>query len=311
MAKKAGHIGNFHSLAYEFDNFDEFNASIKGWSTEFRQVERGIAAVRLRHRMTPLINVLDVDFSHSTASAGATQEGHRTFGFVDRDNGSTWCGHDVSTNLILRFDAHSEFFTFTPHEFIGRTLSIDESLLSSLAEKLGFTDFVEELDKSKDVMKFNPADIRRFRDLYDKPVHSEYGLIEVAESLITLIGSGRTVYRDTWQRNSSKLLDKALDYITENASEAITVADVCKAMGVGYRRLDRAFKEHLGHGPKNSIIACRLNGVRTELRQADPSTSVSDIVNGWGFWHLGDFARVYRSEFGELPSETLRILGSE
>ena len=33
--------------------------------------------------------------------------------------------------------------------------------------------------------------------------------------------------------------------------------------------------------------------------------SVTDIANNWGFWHLGDFARNYRREFDELPSETL------
>ena len=32
---------------------------------------------------------------------------------------------------------------------------------------------------------------------------------------------------------------------------------------------------------------------------------VSDVVNDWGFWHMGQFAADYRKLFGELPSETL------
>ena len=134
---------------------------------------------------------------------------------------------------------------------------------------------------------------------------SDRDLIEVAEGIVALIGSNSATRVVSWQRNSSRLLDKALDYITAYARDAITVADVCNALGVGYRKLDRAFNMHLGHGPKDTILACRLNGVRADLKSGDPATNVSDIANAWGFWHLGDFARIYRREFGELPSESL------
>ena len=76
------------------------------------------------------------------------------------------------------------------------------------------------------------------------------------------------------------------------------------ALGVGYRALDRAFKARLGHGPKNSILAFRLNGVRADLLSSDPDLPIADLALRWGFWHMGDFARTYRAEFGELPSET-------
>ena len=302
----AGSVDSFQSLSHEFDNFDEFNQSIRGWSTAFRQVDRGIATVMLRQRMTPLINALDVQFTHSTASVGTTQPGHRTFGIVGKDNGCTWCGHDVFSNQILRFDAHDEFFTFTPREFIGRTLSIDENLLSRVSETLKYHDLLDELDRSGDVLTLDPAAVRRFRRLYDKTLHCEKDLLEVVESLVVLIGENREEKSDSWQRNASRVVDQALDFITMHAREAITVADVCASLDVGYRRLDRAFKRQLGHGPKDSILACRLSGARAELRLAEASASVADIANAWGFWHLGDFARIYRREFGELPSESLR-----
>jgi len=33
---------------------------------------------------------------------------------------------------------------------------------------------------------------------------------------------------------------------------------------------------------------------------------VGDIAARWGFYHLSSFARDYRGEFGELPSESLK-----
>jgi transcriptional regulator GlxA family with amidase domain len=31
-----------------------------------------------------------------------------------------------------------------------------------------------------------------------------------------------------------------------------------------------------------------------------------DVANAWGFWHMGQFARNYKRQFGELPSERYR-----
>jgi transcriptional regulator GlxA family with amidase domain len=31
---------------------------------------------------------------------------------------------------------------------------------------------------------------------------------------------------------------------------------------------------------------------------------IADAANAWGFWHMGQFAKDYRTLFGELPSQT-------
>ena len=51
----------------------------------------------------------------------------------------------------------------------------------------------------------------------------------------------------------------------------------------------------------------RLNGVRRELRQG--RAAVQDVAARWGFWHMGQFSRDYKQQFGELPSVTLRRAG--
>jgi AraC-like DNA-binding protein len=35
-----------------------------------------------------------------------------------------------------------------------------------------------------------------------------------------------------------------------------------------------------------------------------PYSAITDVANEWGFWHMGQFAADYQSQFGELPSET-------
>jgi len=47
-----------------------------------------------------------------------------------------------------------------------------------------------------------------------------------------------------------------------------------------------------------------LSWVRRELRWAGHGTTIGDVANRWGFWHMGKFAADYRAYFGELPSAT-------
>ena len=54
------------------------------------------------------------------------------------------------------------------------------------------------------------------------------------------------------------------------------------------------------------MLARRLGEVRAELRQDHAGQSITHIANQWGFHHLSRFAALYRRQFGELPSETIR-----
>jgi helix-turn-helix protein len=47
----------------------------------------------------------------------------------------------------------------------------------------------------------------------------------------------------------------------------------------------------------------RLWLVRKQLLAGAPGVKAS--ARAFGFWHLGDFARSYRAQFGEAPSETM------
>jgi AraC-like DNA-binding protein len=49
-----------------------------------------------------------------------------------------------------------------------------------------------------------------------------------------------------------------------------------------------------------------MHSARRALREAAPSTSVTDIAMRYGFWQLGRFAVEYKALVGESPSATLR-----
>ena len=78
----------------------------------------------------------------------------------------------------------------------------------------------------------------------------------------------------------------------------------------GERCSTASFQDVLDLNPVKFLRALRLNGVRRELKRADPEReTVADVAARWGFWHLSHFAADYRAMFDELPSETLKRRG--
>lgn len=100
-----------------------------------------------------------------------------------------------------------------------------------------------------------------------------------------------------------RIVDRARALMTDALPGTLTVASLCRQLGVSRRHLQNCFHAVLGVSPAQSLRACRLNGVRRAL-QAERAPAVHDIASDWGFWHLSHFARDYRLMFGELPSAT-------
>ncbi|NUU24784.1 MAG: AraC family transcriptional regulator [Streptomycetaceae bacterium] len=102
---------------------------------------------------------------------------------------------------------------------------------------------------------------------------------------------------------------RALEFCREHAHEQLAVADIAGAAGMSVRRLQAAFRTHLGTTPVEYIKQVRLAGVHADLQRIAAGAShetVTDVALRWGFTHLGRFSGTYRAEFGRLPSQTAR-----
>jgi AraC family ethanolamine operon transcriptional activator len=75
------------------------------------------------------------------------------------------------------------------------------------------------------------------------------------------------------------------------------------------RTLEYIFRDYFNVTPKVYLKSRRLAAVRHELlRSLHSKSSINEIANRWGFWHMSQFATDYRRFFGELPSETLQSM---
>jgi AraC-like DNA-binding protein len=79
--------------------------------------------------------------------------------------------------------------------------------------------------------------------------------------------------------------------------------ELAKQVGVSVRTMHDAIKRYRGMSLHRYLRLRRLWLVRKRLIEG--SQSVKACVLAFGFWHLSDFSKSYRLQFGETPSETL------
>jgi AraC family transcriptional regulator, ethanolamine operon transcriptional activator len=101
----------------------------------------------------------------------------------------------------------------------------------------------------------------------------------------------------------ARLIRRAEDFMRSRLANPMGAIDLCRELGVSDRTLRKAFRDTYGIGPMVYYRYLRLNVVRSHLL-ANPTVTVAEMAQRFGFHHLGNFAADYRRLFGERPSET-------
>jgi AraC family ethanolamine operon transcriptional activator len=104
----------------------------------------------------------------------------------------------------------------------------------------------------------------------------------------------------------AQLVHKVRQFLMDNTDRAISVPELCTAFQVSRRTLQYAFDRVIGMGPNAYLKILRLNGVRRDLMRRDRRIPIQQAASDWGFWHLSQFAKDYRTLFNELPSATVK-----
>jgi len=99
---------------------------------------------------------------------------------------------------------------------------------------------------------------------------------------------------------------KVRKYLDDNIHFNITISEMSKALNIGKRQLQNAFKINYGMTPKKYMQMIRLNAVYKELRQVEvDEVTVTEVAYKYDFIHLSYFTKQYKQLFSETPSCTL------
>ncbi|WP_153099971.1 helix-turn-helix transcriptional regulator [Paraburkholderia hayleyella] len=100
---------------------------------------------------------------------------------------------------------------------------------------------------------------------------------------------------------------RAYRYIVDNLERSdLSTREIAAQIDVTERALQLTFKRSLGMSPGSLVRRLRLDGIRDDLLNEDcTDASIFDTASRWGVKSRSAFAKGYRKQFNESPSETL------
>ncbi|MCG2637738.1 transcriptional regulator [Bradyrhizobium sp. CCBAU 11434] len=91
--------------------------------------------------------------------------------------------------------------------------------------------------------------------------------------------------------------------LSDDLSQPIYSEEIARKLGFSVRTMHDVVRRYRGMSLHRYLRVHRLWLVRRQLLAG--AESVKAVALAFGFWHLSDFSRSYRDQFGETPSETL------
>ena len=300
------------------DSFAQFAELAVAWNADFRQLTSEQIKPEMFQAQVGTILLSSARFGCHVEQRGESPEGMCSFAVPWTDSPEMlWYGDSIGSNVLLRFPNHRELDIHSKPGFHAMTFSIPEAVLVNHFDRGGHPGLRKVLQSEKTVFPTSGALLNQLRQalrlasrLAGQEVLSQFMMDEIQEQIISiLIGIFRLHLPESgseWNGSQEKL-GSMLEFIRGHDQEPLQVVDLCNYMKVSERGLQVLFKSKLGMTPKAYLTGRRMYGAHRALWCSDPSSSgVSDVMNEWGYWHMGNFAAYYRKMFGELPSETLK-----
>lgn len=308
------------SMAASVNDADQLTEMLRGWNLEFHQLDQGRIDARLAHVASGPVLVSECSLTRRIQQQGASPTGYRTIAIPCTDTMQVRLrGEDHEGSSLMLFRAGCEMDCISNSDFHVFTVSVAEEHLQQNARRRQ-TNVLERFDFGSGVIACSRHTRQRLRSLAARLVESatilrtestESNLRSALEEdlvseVLDALDDAMPVSGRPMARTRAQVLRKALDVIKSHADQPVSITEVERLSGAGSRTLRYAFQEAFGVSPKQYLQAHRLNQVKRQLRLARPAeTTISEVANEWGFWHMGQFARDYRRMFGGLPSETL------
>jgi AraC family ethanolamine operon transcriptional activator len=127
----------------------------------------------------------------------------------------------------------------------------------------------------------------------------------VFDGYLSARSSGKEKFRDGLQ--ALRTIDDLMD---SGSCSPLYSSDIAARLGVSVRTLNNLMARTNGMSLHRYVRLRRLWKVRRQLLVGDPGRQIKEIALANGFWHFGDFAANYFSQFGELPSSTQMLAQS-
>ncbi len=305
------------AMRQQFDEFDAFAVAARNWEVDFQQLDQGRFVGEMEQVSAGAVTVLRCQFNRKLQQLGNAPPGCRTFAVpMPGHTPHMWRRHEVTSEDLTAFGANAELNCTSMPGFHVFAVSIGEELMAEAAQRLGY-DSHESIINREQVAHCDPERLEALRrvcqasagfsseSLTSEQAVSEELQWDLPSLMLQGFLSADRKHPVPISRERQKALRLAMEAIEDSEESIWKVSELCQLTGIRERTLRYAFVEALGVSPKAYLQSRRLNDVHRALLQGGAQTTIADVANGNGFWHMGQFAADYRQMFGELPSTTL------
>jgi AraC-like DNA-binding protein len=119
--------------------------------------------------------------------------------------------------------------------------------------------------------------------------------------VLTLKGASRTEAHGFREDPATLMLRARKEVQAHLGSPALTVANLCRKLGVSRSTLHRLFEE--GGGVQAYIRDMRLEAARQALLNPENPERIGDLAERLGFSDAAHLSRLFKARFGETPSD--------
>jgi len=96
------------------------------------------------------------------------------------------------------------------------------------------------------------------------------------------------------------------EWLNSRLTDVVSLTEMEQHSGLSARTLQYAFKSEFGARPTEWLRKQRLCAARDLLRDQSIQKTLTSLSYEFCFSSPSEFARFYKQEFGELPSQTAR-----
>ena len=310
---------SFSLFNHSFSSFDQFEQATKGWDLNIKKLYKGKYSGSLLQIVNEKIIISDVEIGSGMEVNGAPMLGYKSFG-IPKINVAPffWRYKSLSDKTIQIYRSGSELFMINKYEMSAIDISVEENHFNRLCSELKYDNVQNIISKNE----FVSCDLNLLRELQNRLAQlsrnvriidpKNYHLLknevnyEISTLLIKTLASVNSNSKIKEPFARAKAIKKIIELVENTPMESHSLAELSKAGDVSERTLQYLFKDKFGITPKWFIKTTKLNSIYKALKSSSAiETTINNIVNQYGFWHMGQFAKDYKSLFGELPSDTI------
>ena len=288
----------------------------EGWSVKYRQIESGVLKTHSTPGSSGSISLLAETASLRLEVVGRVPEAHVAV-LAPVGSSRIWAnGHWIDSQSVLVLDDSCDLHVLTDPDARVLSMHVPSSFLDDSCSSL-FEDWNGIRATSTKMNGDTVQSIQEIRQLINDQVYDPvrgHWQNELEDDLACRLGAimeqfarRPKVSRLNGQNDRARVLKRSKDFFEAHIDQSIAMGQLCNYASASISKVGRIFRRELGITPGQYMMARRLAAVRAELKcRTAEETNVTLAATKYGFHHLSRFSGLYRTQFGESPSDTLR-----